>query len=84
MALAVAPVKPMQDMVDMIAGRAGNAASEEYSRWVYAALQKSHTQSLLESAETDRKNMLISELNANKLAQAKEEIQAALESLISL
>ncbi|MCP4143744.1 MAG: hypothetical protein GY752_00515 [bacterium] len=75
----VAPVKPMQDMVDMIAGHASHAASEEYSRWVYAALQKSHTQSLLESAETDRKNMLISELNANKLAQAKEEIQAALE-----
>jgi len=74
-----APVKPLQDMVDMIAGRAGNAASEEYSRWVYAALQKCHTQSLLESAETDRKNMLISEINANKLAQAKEEIEAALE-----
>ena len=75
----VAPVKPMQDMVDMVAGHAGHAASEEYSRWVYAALQKSHTQSLIEAAETDRKNMLVSEINANKLAQAKEEIQVALE-----
>lgn len=75
----VAPVKPMQDMVDMVAGHAGRAASEEYGRWVYAALQKSHTQSLIEAAETDRKNMLISEMNASKLAQTKEDLQAALE-----
>lgn len=75
----VAPVKPMQDMVDMVAGHAGHAASQEYSGWVYAALQKSHTQFLLDTAEEDRKAMLISELNANKLAHAKEELQVALE-----
>jgi signal transduction histidine kinase len=73
-----APVRPMQDMVDLVAGRAGDCASEEYSRWVFTALQKGHTDSLLQKAESDRCSMLELEVSANKLAEAKEDLQEAL------